>query len=74
MIIAAEEVGVSLTERLLNTCMSEGSIPEDWKTELIVPIWKGEGDVQYLGNDALKSCNEGAGEDSGWEDKEEWRS
>ena len=29
--------------------MSEGSIPEDWRTGLIEPIWKGKGDVQDLG-------------------------
>ena len=29
--------------------MSEGSIPEDWRTGLIVPIWKGKGDVQDPG-------------------------
>ena len=50
MIIAAEEVGVSWTKRLLNICMREGSIPEEWRTELIVPIWKGNGDVQGPGN------------------------
>ena len=32
MIIAAEGVGVSWTKRLLNICMREGSIPEEWRT------------------------------------------
>ena len=26
----------------------EGSIPEDWRTGLIVPIWKGKGDAKDL--------------------------
>ena len=49
MIIAAEEVRVSWMKRLLNVGMSKGSILEDWKTGLIVLIWKGKGDVQDLG-------------------------
>ena len=49
MIISVEEVGVSWTKRLLNVCTREGSILEDWRTGLIVPIWKGKGDVQDPG-------------------------
>ena len=30
-------------------CLREGSIPEEWRTGLIVPIWKGKGDVQDPG-------------------------
>ena len=29
--------------------MREGSIPEEWRTGFIVPIWKGKGDVQDPG-------------------------
>ena len=47
--------------------MNEGSIPDDWRTGLIVLTWKVNGDIQ----DLAKSCNEGAGEDSGREGKEE---
>ena len=46
MIIAAGEVGVSWTKRLLNVCTREGSILEDWRTGLIVPIWKQKENVQ----------------------------
>ena len=36
---------------LLNVCTTrEGSIPEDWRTGLIVSILKGKGDVQDTGN------------------------
>jgi len=30
-------------------CTREGSIPEEWRTGLIVPIWKRRGDVQDPG-------------------------
>ena len=49
MIIAAGEVGVSWTKRMLNVCMSEASIPEDWMTVLIQPIWMGK-DVKIHGS------------------------
>ena len=32
----------------MNVCLREGSIPEDWRRGLIVPIWKRNGDVQDL--------------------------
>ena len=47
MIIAGEEVRVSLKKRLLNIFVT--SIPEDWRAWLIVPTWKGKGDVQDAG-------------------------
>jgi len=46
MIIAVGKIGVGLTKRLLNACVSEGSVPEDCRTGLIVPRWKRKGDVQ----------------------------
>ena len=49
MIIVAGEVVVGCTKRLLNVCMKEGSVPEEWRTGLIVLIWKGKGDVQDPG-------------------------
>ena len=30
--------------RLLNVCMSSGSVPKDWKIGCIVPLYKGKGD------------------------------
>ena len=46
MIIAVGEVRVSWVKRLLNVCVREGSIPEEWRTGLIVPIWKQKENVQ----------------------------
>ena len=36
MLVIAERVGVRWTRRLLNTCMREGKIPEEWWMGLIV--------------------------------------
>ena len=41
----SERVRVRWTRRLLNTCMREGKIPEEWRTGLIVPVCKRKGDV-----------------------------
>ena len=49
MVKAATESGISWTKRLLNTCMRQGKVPEEWQTGLIVPIWKRKGDVQDPG-------------------------
>ena len=46
MLIAAGEVEVSWTKRLLNVCMREGLILEHWRTGLFVSIWKRKSDVQ----------------------------
>ena len=48
MVMAVGESGISWTKRLLNTCMRQGKVPEEWRTGLIVPIWK-KGDVQDPG-------------------------
>ena len=45
----AGEVGVKRTGILLNVCMQEGRIPKEWMIGLIVPIWKGNGDVHDPG-------------------------
>ena len=49
MIMAAGESGNSWSKRLLNTCMRQSKVPEEWRTGLIVPIWKKKGDVQDPG-------------------------
>ena len=49
MVMAAGESGISWTKRLLNTCMRQGKVPEEWRTGLIVPIWKRKGNVQDPG-------------------------
>ena len=45
---AAGEVKVSCTKRLLKVCKREGSISDDWRTGLIVSIWKRKSDAQDL--------------------------
>ena len=50
MVMAAGESGISWTKRLLNACLRQGKVPEEWRTGLIVPIWKKKkGDVQDPG-------------------------
>ena len=49
MVMSAGESRISWTKRLLNTCMRQGKVPEEWRTGLIVPIWKKKGDVQDQG-------------------------
>ena len=49
MVDVAGEIGVRWTKRLLNTCMKHCKVPEDWRTGLIVPIWKRKGDTQDPG-------------------------
>ena len=39
MVMAAEASGISWTKRLLNTCMRQDKVPEEWRTGLIFPIW-----------------------------------
>ena len=38
MLAMAERVGTRRKRRLLNTCMREGNIPEEWWTGLVVPV------------------------------------
>ena len=45
MLVMADRVGVRWTRRLLNTCIREGNIPEEWLTWLIFPVWKRKRDV-----------------------------
>ena len=47
--MAAGESGIRLIKRLLNTCMRQGKISDEWRTGLIIPIWKRKGDVQDPG-------------------------
>ena len=49
MVDVAGEIGARLTKRLMNTCMKQCKVPEDWRTGLIVPIWKRKGDAQDPG-------------------------
>ena len=41
----AGEIGARWTKRLLNTCMKQCKVPEDWRIGLIFPILKRKGDA-----------------------------
>ena len=45
MLAMAERVGVRGTMRLLNIYKREGKVTEEWRTGLIVPVWKRKGDT-----------------------------
>ena len=49
MVDVAGGIGVRWTQRLLNTCMKQCKVPEDWRTVIIIPIWKRKGDAQDTG-------------------------
>ena len=46
IVITAGESEISWTKRLLNTCMRQDKVSEEWRTGLIVSMWKKKGDVQ----------------------------
>ena len=49
MVDVTGEIGARWTKRLLNTCMKQCKVPEDWRTGLFVSIWKRKGDAQDPG-------------------------
>ena len=49
MVEVAGEIGARWTKRLLNICMKPCKVPQDWRTGLIVHIWKRKGDAQDPG-------------------------
>ena len=49
MLNMAGDVGVNWTRRLLNSCFTEGEIPVEWRTGLIIPVWKIKGGVHDPG-------------------------
>ena len=73
-VMAAGESGISWTKRLLNTCMRQGKVPEEWRPILTVPMegrcarpWK----IQR--HQTSKSHHEAEREHPGWEDLKESR-
>ena len=46
MVMAAGESGTSWKKRLLNTCMSQSKVPEEWRIGIIIPPRKRKADVQ----------------------------
>ena len=46
VIMAAGESGIRWTKRLLNICMRQSKVQVVWRTELVVPIWKTQGNTE----------------------------
>ena len=50
MIQATGEIGTKWILDLCNGIVKEGSIPEDWKSSVVLPIYKGKGDPMECGS------------------------
>jgi len=49
MIQATGDIGIQWIIDLCNGIVKEGSIPEDWKSSVVLPIYKGKGDPMECG-------------------------
>ena len=62
MIRASGEVGVKVMMDLCQRVLYGKGMPDEWKTSVIVPIFKGKGDVMscdsYRGNKTARTCYE----------------
>ena len=69
MIIASGTFGVGVMKKLCQRVLDGEGMPEEWKTSVVVPIFKGKGDVMdcgaYRGGKAAGACNEDSGESVG---------
>ena len=45
MIVASGEIGVKVMMELCQSVLDDRGMPDEWKTSVIVPIFKGKGDV-----------------------------
>jgi len=50
MIQAIGDIGTQWILDLCNSIVKEGSIPEDWKSSVVLPIYKGKGDPMECGS------------------------
>jgi len=50
MIQATGDIGIQWILALCNGIVKEGSIPEDWKSSVVLPIYKGKGDPMECGS------------------------
>jgi len=50
MIQATGDIGTKWLLDLCNGIVKEGSIPEDWKSSVVLPIYKGKGDPAECGS------------------------
>jgi hypothetical protein len=61
------DVGVKWLTELCNMTVSEGHIPLDWQSSILIPVFKGKGDPMECGSyRAIKllepACHESCGE------------
>ena len=49
MIIASGKFGVGVMKKLCQRVLDGKGMPEEWKTSVVVPIFKGKGDVMDCG-------------------------
>jgi len=50
MIQATGDIGTQVILDLCNGIVKEGCIPEDWKSSVVLPIYKGKGDLMECGS------------------------
>jgi len=50
MVQVTEDIGTQLLLDLCNGIVKEGCTPEDWKSSVILPIYKGKGDPIECGS------------------------
>ena len=50
MIVASGEIGVKVMMELCQCVLDSRGMPDEWKTSVIVPTFKGEGDVMSCGS------------------------
>ena len=50
MIVASGEIEVKVMMELCQRVLDGRAMPDEWKTSLIVPIFKGKGDVMSCGS------------------------
>ena len=50
MIQATRDIGTQWILDLCNGIVKEGSIPEDWKSSVVLPVYKGKGDPMECGS------------------------
>jgi len=47
---STEDIGTQSILDLCNRVVKEGCIPEDWKSSMVLPIYKGKGDPMECGS------------------------
>ena len=50
MIVASGKIGVKVMMELCQRVLDDRGMPDEWKTSVIVPIFKGKGDVMSCGS------------------------